>query len=128
MWTARCSHASTRPTPRASKRWRKSSCKTPTFCTSPTDTRGKNKTPTDPVIASPAQPGVAIHPDGLLRRPPRGLLAMTKPESLVLGGGCFWCLDASFQLLRGIVHVTCGYAGGQVENPSYEQVCTDKTG
>jgi peptide-methionine (S)-S-oxide reductase len=53
---------------------------------------------------------------------------MTKPESLVLGGGCFWCLDASFQLLRGIVHVTCGYAGGQVENPSYEQVCTDKTG
>ena len=50
------------------------------------------------------------------------------PESLVLGGGCFWCLDASFQLLSGVVHVTCGYAGGAVANPSYEQVYTDKTG
>ena len=53
---------------------------------------------------------------------------MTKVESLVLGGGCFWCLDASFQLLPGVVHVTCGYAGGAVANPSYEKVYTDKTG
>ena len=50
------------------------------------------------------------------------------PESLVLGGGCFWCLDAAFQLLPGVTHVTCGYAGGQLDNPSYEQVYTDKTG
>ena len=50
------------------------------------------------------------------------------PDSLVLGGGCFWCLDASFQLLPGVTHVTCGYAGGHIENPSYEQVYTDKTG
>lgn len=50
------------------------------------------------------------------------------PDSLVLGGGCFWCLDASFQLLPGVMHVTCGYAGGSVENPSYEQVYTDQTG
>ena len=53
---------------------------------------------------------------------------MTKDHSLVLGGGCFWCLDASFQLLPGVTRVTCGYAGGHVESPSYEQVYTDKTG
>jgi peptide-methionine (S)-S-oxide reductase len=51
-----------------------------------------------------------------------------RPLPLVLGGGCFWCLDASFQLLPGVTRVTCGYAGGHVDNPSYEQVYTDKTG
>ena len=50
------------------------------------------------------------------------------PDSLILGGGCFWCLDAAYQLLPGVVKVTCGYAGGHVENPSYEQVYTDSTG
>jgi peptide-methionine (S)-S-oxide reductase len=48
--------------------------------------------------------------------------------SLVLGGGCFWCLDAAFQLLPGVTGVTCGYAGGNVDAPTYEQVYTDKTG
>ena len=47
---------------------------------------------------------------------------------LVVGGGCFWCLDAAFQLLPGVNRVTCGYAGGAVDHPSYEQVYTDKTG
>ncbi len=49
-------------------------------------------------------------------------------QSLVLGGGCFWCLDAAYQLLPGVTRVTCGYAGGHVDNPSYEAVYTDKTG
>ena len=49
-------------------------------------------------------------------------------DSLVLGGGCFWCLDASFQLLPGVTRVTCGYAGGTVDAPTYEQVYTDTTG
>ena len=53
---------------------------------------------------------------------------MTKNDSLILGGGCFWCLAAAFQLLPGVTRVTCGYAGGKVENPSYEQVYTDTTG
>jgi peptide-methionine (S)-S-oxide reductase len=62
------------------------------------------------------------------------LLAMTtltnetRAESVVLGGGCFWCLDAAYKLLPGVTHVTCGYSGGSVPNPSYEQVCTDETG
>lgn len=44
------------------------------------------------------------------------------------GGGCFWCLEPLFRELRGVAEVTSGYAGGHVENPSYEQVCGKKTG
>jgi peptide-methionine (S)-S-oxide reductase len=51
-----------------------------------------------------------------------------KTESLVLGGGCFWCTDAAYKLLPGVQHITCGYAGGKVPNPSYEDVCTETTG
>jgi peptide-methionine (S)-S-oxide reductase len=46
----------------------------------------------------------------------------------VLAGGCFWCLDAAYRVLRGVHAVVSGYTGGQVENPSYEQVCTGSTG
>jgi peptide-methionine (S)-S-oxide reductase len=62
------------------------------------------------------------------------LLSMTtltnpaKADSVVLGGGCFWCLDASFKLLPGVTHVTCGYSGGSLANPSYQDVCTETTG
>ena len=45
-----------------------------------------------------------------------------------LAGGCFWCLPPLFQELRPVTHVDCGYAGGHVENPSYEEVCGDATG
>jgi peptide-methionine (S)-S-oxide reductase len=44
------------------------------------------------------------------------------------GGGCFWCTEAVFQNLRGVHGVKSGYAGGHVENPTYEQVCTARTG
>ena len=53
---------------------------------------------------------------------------LARADSLVLGGGCFWCMDAAYKLLPGVTHVTCGYAGGMVESPSYEQVCTETTG
>jgi peptide-methionine (S)-S-oxide reductase len=49
-------------------------------------------------------------------------------DSVVLGGGCFWCLDASYKLLPGVTHITCGYSGGSTENPSYREVCTEETG
>ena len=48
--------------------------------------------------------------------------------SLVLGGGCFWCTDAAYRLLPGVTRVTCGYAGGDEPNPTYEQVCAHATG
>jgi peptide-methionine (S)-S-oxide reductase len=51
-----------------------------------------------------------------------------KTESIVLGGGCFWCTDAAYKLLPGVTHVTCGYAGGTKRNPSYEEVCEHTTG
>lgn len=51
-----------------------------------------------------------------------------KTDSIVLGGGCFWCTSAAYGLLPGVVHVTCGYAGGELANPTYEQVCTHATG
>ncbi|HEY9840629.1 MAG: peptide-methionine (S)-S-oxide reductase MsrA [Candidatus Sericytochromatia bacterium] len=49
-------------------------------------------------------------------------------ETATLGGGCFWCLEAVFQRLRGVQKVVSGYAGGHVVNPSYEQVCRKTTG
>lgn len=45
-----------------------------------------------------------------------------------LGGGCFWCTEAVFQQIRGIVKVESGYSGGQVHQPTYEQICTGTTG
>lgn len=45
-----------------------------------------------------------------------------------LGGGCFWCLEAVFEKLKGVSDVTSGYAGGARKNPSYEQVCSGGTG
>lgn len=55
----------------------------------------------------------------------------TPPNELVqatLAGGCFWCLEATFERLRGVEAVKSGYAGGALPNPTYEQVCTGLTG
>jgi len=52
----------------------------------------------------------------------------TRTEVAVLGGGCFWCLDAVFRDLAGVVSVESGYAGGERANPTYEAVCTGATG
>lgn len=46
----------------------------------------------------------------------------------VLGGGCFWCLDALYRRVKGVTKVESGYAGGTVKNPNYEQVSTGTTG
>lgn len=49
-------------------------------------------------------------------------------ETIVFGGGCFWCTEAVFLMLKGVKSVEPGYAGGHVMNPTYEQVCGGKTG
>jgi peptide-methionine (S)-S-oxide reductase len=49
-------------------------------------------------------------------------------ETAVFGGGCFWCTEAVFGQLKGVVSVMPGYAGGTLANPTYEQVCTGNTG
>jgi peptide methionine sulfoxide reductase msrA/msrB len=49
-------------------------------------------------------------------------------NSIVLGGGCYWCVEAVYENLQGVEKVVSGFAGGTVENPSYEEVCTGRTG
>ena len=49
-------------------------------------------------------------------------------DSITLGGGCFWCIEAVFKLIPGVISATSGYAGGTTDNPTYKQVCTEETG
>jgi len=51
-----------------------------------------------------------------------------KTATATFGGGCFWCVDAVYQYVPGVIKITSGYAGGSVPNPTYEQVCTGRTG
>jgi peptide-methionine (S)-S-oxide reductase len=49
-------------------------------------------------------------------------------ETAILGGGCFWCVEAAIKQLQGVEAVRSGYMGGRVANPTYQQVCSGKTG
>lgn len=49
-------------------------------------------------------------------------------QKATFGAGCFWGVEASFQKIKGIISTTVGYMGGKTKNPTYDQVCTDKTG
>ncbi len=51
-----------------------------------------------------------------------------KTDTAIFGAGCFWCVEAIFQRLKGVESIESGYTGGTVENPSYKQVCTGETG
>lgn len=51
-----------------------------------------------------------------------------KTETIVFGGGCFWCTEAVFSMFDGVIHTTPGYAGGVKEDPTYEEVCGGATG
>ncbi|HVX66883.1 MAG TPA: peptide-methionine (S)-S-oxide reductase MsrA [Bryobacteraceae bacterium] len=53
---------------------------------------------------------------------------MPNLETATLGGGCFWCLEAVYERMEGVRSVTSGYMGGDVENPTYKEVCTGTTG
>jgi peptide-methionine (S)-S-oxide reductase len=68
----------------------------------------------------------------LFPKPIKGLqssMPHTGPtEIATFGGGCFWCLEAVYERISGVLAVTSGYAGGRVPHPTYEQVCTGKTG
>lgn len=52
----------------------------------------------------------------------------TEMETATFGSGCFWCVEAIFQMVNGVVKVESGYSGGTVVNPTYEQVCSGTTG
>jgi len=49
-------------------------------------------------------------------------------KEAILGGGCFWCIEAAFEIVDGIIDVESGYANGNTDNPTYKEVCTDTTG
>lgn len=51
-----------------------------------------------------------------------------KPQSITLGMGCFWCTEAIFQRIKGVLSVISGYSGGNLENPTYEEICSGTTG
>ena len=53
---------------------------------------------------------------------------MSQVETVILANGCFWCTEAIFNRLKGVTSVVPGYAASQVENPSYKEVCTGRTG
>ena len=53
---------------------------------------------------------------------------MAKSDIATLGGGCFWCVEAVFQRIEGVLSVRPGYAGGDIKNPTYKQICTGNTG
>jgi peptide-methionine (S)-S-oxide reductase len=54
--------------------------------------------------------------------------AVSGSGTATLAGGCFWCLEAVFEQVKGVQRVVSGFSGGHVENPTYEQVCTGQTG
>src|SRR5205823_648261 len=77
----------------------------------------------------------ALFSAGLLFCTPAGMAqpksmntASNKNELATLGGGCFWCTEAIFQMLSGVKSVASGFAGGKKENPTYEDVCHGNTG
>ncbi len=59
---------------------------------------------------------------------PANSMNTNKTEIADFGGGCFWCMEAVFERLPGVVSVTSGFAGGTTENPTYAEVCTETTG
>ena len=78
-------------------------------------------------LAILTQQGFAADPKRMKDQP-----AQTKDaapsQRITFGGGCFWCIEAVFQRLEGVKSVKSGYAGGNVPNPTYEQVCSGETG
>lgn len=72
----------------------------------------------------PVKPIVQAEPAAPRVEPP----ADTETKLATFGGGCFWCVEAVFQQLEGVISVRSGYAGGTVDNPTYQQVCTGTTG
>ena len=75
----------------------------------------------------PACDGVFDQGDAILGQN-RTMQTPSHAETLVLGGGCFWCTEAVFVQVKGVLDVESGYCNGQTRNPTYEQVCSGLTG
>ena len=53
---------------------------------------------------------------------------MSNSEFATLGGGCFWCIESAFNQVTGVIKATSGYTGGNIDHPTYKQICTGETG
>ncbi|EFJ51671.1 hypothetical protein VOLCADRAFT_79470 [Volvox carteri f. nagariensis] len=93
----------------------------------PANTRPDGNRPNDQPSTSLSSPSKKL---GSQPSPPSSDPDNVAPEiaTATLGGGCFWCIEACFRELEGVVSVTSGYAGGHVPNPTYQQVCSKTTG
>ena len=80
---------------------------------------------TSPSLESTA---MATEPRSESPQPTAAATGSEKLETATFGSGCFWCTEAVFQQLRGVKTVVSGYSGGNVENPTYEDICTGRTG
>jgi len=61
-------------------------------------------------------------------KPAKGNMETSKYETVTLGSGCFWCTEAIYSRVNGVISAISGYSGGDIENPTYNQVCTGETG
>ncbi|MEO6847406.1 MAG: peptide-methionine (S)-S-oxide reductase MsrA [Chthoniobacterales bacterium] len=71
---------------------------------------------------------IAALQTGLAQTPKDTPMNDKKTQSVTLGGGCFWCMEALYSAVNGVTVATPGYAGGKIPNPTYEMVCTGRTG
>lgn len=76
------------------------------------------------IMAGILYPAVAISADS----DTRSEMSLEKHSKATFGGGCFWCVEAVFEEMEGVAEVISGYAGGERANPSYEEVCSGRTG
>ncbi len=72
-------------------------------------------------------PGASRAPHSQFPEPPEDLAAGPSPQSVVLGGGCFWCTEAVYRQLDGVLSVTAGYAGDSAASANYDAVCSGRT-
>ncbi len=80
------------------------------------------------LLASLVLPNAVKDPTNMRQTKDETLSSVQGKEVVTLGGGCFWCIEAIFEELEGVEQVESGYSGGWVSNPTYQQVCTGKTG
>ena len=73
----------------------------------------------------PIHPNLLIDNSGIMNN---DFSTPVKTETATFANGCFWCTEAIFEELEGVISATSGYSGGQTENPTYKQVCTGETG
>jgi peptide-methionine (S)-S-oxide reductase len=64
----------------------------------------------------------------LQQQPPMTINPIKTTDTATFGAGCFWCVEAVYQQLEGVISVTSGYSGGSIKNPSYKEVCSGLTG